>query len=77
VSEQLNTLTIKPTLAQDVVLIVLSDNKATTVRVFNIAGQQVLTTQAQGEQQMNISTLPSGLYIVRTGTGKVGRFVKQ
>ena len=77
VSEQLNTLTIKPTLAQDVVHIVLSDNKATTIRVFNIAGQQVLTTQAQGEQQMTISTLPSGLYIVRTGTGKVGRFVKQ
>ena len=76
VSEQLNTLTIKPTLAQDVVLIVLSDNKATTVRVFNIAGQQVLTTKAQGEQQMNISTLPSGLYIVKVGL-RQAKFVKQ
>jgi hypothetical protein len=72
-----NTLIIKPTLAQDVVSIVLNNEKETPLSIFNIAGQQVMVAKAQGEYQLNISTLPIGLYIVRTEMGQTGRFIKQ
>jgi hypothetical protein len=49
----------------------------TPLSIFNISGQQVIKTQGQGEQTVSISTLPAGLYIVRTETGQTGRFIKQ
>jgi hypothetical protein len=77
VNEQKNDLVIKSTLVHDVLDISINENTTTTLNIFNIAGQKVLTTKAQGEKQLNISTLPAGLYIIQTETGGVGRFVKQ
>jgi parallel beta-helix repeat protein len=75
--ENSNTLTIKPSIAQNIVHIFLNDANTHTIRIFNNIGQQVSTAKVQGEHILNVSALPSGLYIVQTGTGKVGRFVKQ
>jgi hypothetical protein len=70
-----NGLFIKTTLVKDVLDVAV--DVATTITIFNAAGQQVFTTKAQGEQRLNISTLPAGLYIIQTEKGGVGRFVKQ
>lgn len=77
VAENSQPLLIKPSLTQDAITIVVTDALPTKVSIFNIAGQQVLTATAQGEHTLNVSALPTGLYIVRTATGATGRFVKQ
>jgi Secretion system C-terminal sorting domain len=76
-AESQNTLTVKPNIARDVVYVILDDTKMTPLSIFNSVGQQVLTANAQGEQSLTISTLPAGLYIIRTATGQMGRFIKQ
>jgi parallel beta-helix repeat protein len=76
-AENGNTLIVKPSIVQDVVYVVLNDAKLTPLSIFNSVGQQVLTANAQGEQSLNISTLPAGLYIIRTEMGQTGRFIKQ
>ena len=43
---------------------------------FNGSGQQVWSGKTIGAQSLNISHLPSGLYIIRTKTGDANRFVK-
>jgi Secretion system C-terminal sorting domain len=70
-------LVVKPTLVQDELQIVVGDESPTTLQIFNIAGQRVLTAQAQGEQRINISSLPAGAYFIQTATGTTRRFVKQ
>jgi parallel beta-helix repeat protein len=77
IEEKNNILKIQPTVAQNAVTIVLNADKMTPLSIFNISGQKVLQTQGQGEQTVSISTLPSGLYIVRTEEGQIGRFIKQ
>jgi hypothetical protein len=69
-------LVVKNTLVQDAVNVILSE-EATTLGIFNMSGQQVMSIKAQGEQRLDVSALPSGLYMMRTATGDVGRFVKQ
>jgi hypothetical protein len=69
-------LIIQPNLAQDAIQILVGDKK-TAIQIFNIAGQQVLMTQIQGTTTLDVHSLPSGLYVVRSETGAVGRFVKQ
>jgi hypothetical protein len=68
-------LVVKNTLANDAVNIIVGED-ATTVSIFNMSGQQVLNQKVQGEQQLDVSRLPSGMYTIRTITGDVGRFVK-
>lgn len=70
-------LVVKNTLVQDALDIVTNDDSATPLSIFNLSGQAVFTGKVQGAQRLNISTLPNGLYIVRTATGDVARFVKQ
>jgi hypothetical protein len=41
------------------------------------AGQQVMNVQIQGEQVINVNALPVGVYIMRSNTGAVARFIKQ
>jgi delta-aminolevulinic acid dehydratase/porphobilinogen synthase len=71
-----NTLIIKPSLTHDNITVSVGE-QATPLSIFTVSGQKALFMQAQGDAQINVSVLPSGMYIVRTGTGKVGRFVKQ
>ncbi len=77
VLDNMNTLTIKPNLVQETVTIVLNADKMTPFSIFNSTGQRVMKTQGQGEQTVNVSALASGLYIVRTEAGQIGRFIKQ
>lgn len=77
VSETKNQLIIKPTLVENAVTIVLSNESPTRFGIFNIAGQQVLSATGQGEHTLTVSELPVGLYLVRTATGATGRFIKQ
>ena len=70
-------LVVKNTLAHDAVDIVVGDASPVTVSVFNVSGQEIFTTKMQGTQSIDVSVWVAGLYIVRTSTGDVGRFVKQ
>jgi hypothetical protein len=69
-------LAVKSTLVQDFVTVVTTD-ESTPLSIFNIAGQQVLQIKVQGEQNVNVGHLPSGLYFIRTMTGDVARFIKE
>jgi hypothetical protein len=68
-------LIVKTTLVQNTLDIVVSE-EVTPLSIFNLSGQNVMTAKAQGAQQWDISHLPAGMYIIRTGTGDVARFVK-
>jgi hypothetical protein len=70
-------LSLKATVSDYVLDVHVDDYKTTTLQIFNVAGQQVLTTKIQGEQQVDIRTLPSGLYIIHTEKGEMARFVKR
>ena len=72
-----NGLVVKNTLAHDAVTVIVSDAAPVTVSIFNMAGQQMYASKVQGTQQIDVSAWVSGLYIVRTSTGEVSRFVKQ
>jgi hypothetical protein len=72
-----NGLVVKNTLVKDVVTVIVNEEATSTVNIFNISGQQVMTAKAQGEQTLDVSTLPPGIYMIRTTTGDVSRFVKQ
>jgi len=70
-------LMIKPTLVTTTLTIVADETKTTTLNIFNVMGQQMMTTKIQGEQSIDVSQLPNGLYIIRTDKGEMGRFVKE
>jgi Secretion system C-terminal sorting domain len=72
-------LSLRSSLVQDVLDITVSDDfgdPSVQIGIFNTTGQRVLDNKVQGAQRINISALPSGLYIIRTETGEIGRFVK-
>ncbi len=69
-------LVVKTTLVSNVLDIVTSEEVITPLSIFNVSGQEVMTIKVQGAKQLNISDLPIGLYIIRTGAGDVARFVK-
>jgi Secretion system C-terminal sorting domain len=77
VASNAKPLIIKPSLAQNSIRIELDADKGGPLSIFNISGQKVMSVKVQNEQDINISTLPAGLYIVRTELGQTGRFVKQ
>jgi hypothetical protein len=70
-------LILKPTLVATILTIVADENSATTLRIFNSMGQQVMTAKIQGEQALDVSQLANGLYVIRTDKGETGRFVKE
>jgi hypothetical protein len=72
-----NDVALKATINGNTLDVIVGNDKATTVRIVNMSGQQVLTATIQGAQRLDIHTLPSGLYIIQTEKGEVARFVKQ
>jgi hypothetical protein len=70
-------LLIKNALVRDALDIETNDNAATTIRIFNTFGQQVMTLKGQGTQHISVGSLPVGLYIIRSENGVEGRFVRQ
>jgi Secretion system C-terminal sorting domain len=75
-----NGSVVKTTLVQDRLDVFVGNEVSTPLSIFNIAGQQVLSAKVQGQQSLDVSSLPAGLYFlnidaagVRTST----KFVKQ
>jgi hypothetical protein len=68
---------VKSTLVQDVLTINSSEEIPTVMHIYGVSGHEFLTTKVQGEQTVNVSALPAGLYFIRTQTGGIARFVKQ
>ena len=70
-------LVVKTTLISNILEVSISDEKATTLSIFNIVGQQVFVAKVRGTQRLDISSLANGLYIIATDKGETGRFVKE
>jgi Protein of unknown function (DUF1566) len=70
-------ISLKATVAQSALDVVVDNAKPTTLRIFNVAGQQVLLAKVQGAQQLDIQALPNGLYIIQTEKGETARFLKE
>jgi hypothetical protein len=68
---------LKSTLVQNTLDVIVSDEAALSLHIFNLSGQEVFQTKAQGEQRIYVGTLPHGLYFIRTDMGDVARFVKE
>ncbi len=65
-----STISVYPTIVKDVFNVSAKSN-ISEVAVFNTNGQQVLRMTPQGTLvQVNVSTLPAGVYIVKTTTNK-------
>lgn len=72
-----NGLIVKSNIVHDMLEVTVSEESTTPLSIFNLSGQQVYTGKIQGTQRIDVSTLPVGMYIVRTNAGDVSRFVKQ
>ena len=72
-----NGVSLKATVSHNALDVVISDNKATILRMYNVAGQQVMTAKVQGTQCLDIHALPNGLYIIQTEHGETARFLKK
>ena len=70
-------LSLKTTVVENTLDLIVADYKPTTLRISNVAGQVVLVAKVQGEQRLDIHKLPSGLYFIQTERGETARFVKQ
>ncbi|MFV0304148.1 MAG: T9SS type A sorting domain-containing protein [Moheibacter sp.] len=65
-----SSIAVYPTVASES-FNVSSKSNINQIVVFNTAGQQVLNVKTQGSStQVNVSTLPSGVYIVKISTDK-------
>ena len=76
-------MTVYPNPAQDIVQIQYTGpiDPQAKLQVFNVTGQAILTTNwtennPEGYQQLDVSTLPPGLYLIRIDTGG-GHLVQQ
>jgi hypothetical protein len=72
-----NFLVLKNTLVQNLLDVTVGEETKGPLSIFNVSGQLVYSAKIQGNQLLDVSTLTSGLYIVRTEAGDVSRFVKQ
>ena len=70
-------ISLKATAANNTLDVIVDDAKPTTLRIYNVAGQQVMTAKVQGEQQLDIQSLPNGLYVIQTEKGESARFLKK
>ena len=71
-----NTLILHNTLVHDVLDITVGEDVKGPLSIFNLMGQLVYAPTIEGHQVLDLTGLASGLYIVRTLSGEVGRFVK-
>ena len=54
------------------------DDAATSVSLYNMGGQQVLSgSLANGQATINVSALPNGIYLVRTNAGHSTKVIKR
>jgi hypothetical protein len=72
-----NFLVLKNTLVQNLLDVTVGEDQKGPLSIFNVSGQLVYSAKVQGNQLLDVSALTSGLYIVRTEAGDMGRFVKE
>jgi hypothetical protein len=70
-------LLVKSTLVSATLDVTVGGETPTPLSIFNLSGQQMYSGKVQGSQSIDVSAFAAGLYIIRTGTGEVSRFVKQ
>lgn len=72
-----NKISVSPTFAKENVTIYVSDDQSTNFGIYNLAGQQVLSGKAIGQQRIDVGFLQTGMYFIRTEFGDVIRFIKE
>ena len=72
-----NKLVVSPTLVKENISLLVSDDQIIPFEIVNLNGQKVLIGKANGQQMIDVSTLHSGLYFIRTEGGETARFVKE
>jgi hypothetical protein len=71
-----NNLIVTNTLVHDILNVSVDRTLPITIHILNVSGQTVYTGKIQGSQQLNLSDLTAGLYIIRTSEGDAIRFIK-
>jgi hypothetical protein len=71
------SLLVYPSITSDVITVQLPSESPTPLRFFNVAGQLVMTINASATQAIDVHLLTNGMYIIRSETGEIGRFLKQ
>ncbi len=70
------TLALKATVVNTTLDVTVED-KTTTVSVYSMAGQKLLSASVKGTQQINVSHLQAGRYVLQTAEGESVNFIKQ
>ena len=65
------------TIAKDRISLTVSDDQIVPFDIINLNGQKVLAGKAIGQYTIDVSSLHSGMYFIRTEGGEVTRFVKE
>jgi len=67
-----------PNLVRTSIQIQLSSPDPTYIAIFNLLGEKVKEEKVTGKEvTLDVSSLPQGLYLVRTKETTVGKFVKE
>ncbi len=72
-----NKISVSPTFAKENVTIYMNDDQSMNFGIYNLAGQQVLSGKAIGQQRVDVSFLQTGMHFIRTESGDVTRFIKE
>lgn len=72
-----NKIAVFSTIAKEKISIIVSDDQSVPFDIINLNGQKVLAGKAIGQYTIDVSSLHSGMYFIRTEGGEVTRFVKE
>ena len=72
-----NKISVSPTFAKENVTLYVNDDQSTNFGIYNLAGQQILSGKAIGQQRIDVGFLQTGMYFIRTEFGDVIRFIKE
>lgn len=70
-------LELKSTLVNNYLEVNTNNHLETTLYIFTNSGQKVFEIKAKGLQQINVSALSAGVYILKTFAGDAIKFIKQ
>jgi hypothetical protein len=70
-------LIIKSNVVHNTLDVTVGDATGGPLSIFNLSGQLMYSTKVQGSQSIDVSAFVAGVYIIRTASGEVVRFVKE
>ena len=74
----LESVSVFPNPASTTITLSLPSNQSTILSIFNLLGEKMKEEKVTGKQiTLDVSSLPQGLYLVRTENRVVGQFVKE